>query len=144
MGHCWDSLKAETPADRAAIRIQHLYRQFRTKGIKLHRHNFSERLQFEWHVVCGAFRLLCQILLFGLLIAALQLSPTSTMRALYHSIDSAFEFEQLSTLPDRDTFIEEGLKLIADRSKEFFALVSLLSLHTQQLVPQHPASCHDS
>lgn len=134
----------DDPVIRAACVLQNTFRAIRARGTKLHRHNLTERLTFEWNLSLGAFRLFCQIMAFVLLIVAVQQvciyscwqwlccsltlvmsaqSPTSTMRALYHSIDSAFDLEALKKLPNREAFFKHGLGNISTRSKDFFPLV---------------------
>lgn len=112
------------PTERAALVLQHSWRAYRSRGVKLHRFNLSERLKFEWEVCCGAFRLFAQIMTFVLLIVALQQYPTSTMRALYQSIESAFDFKGLQTLSDREALFNTGLQRISHRSKDYFAMSS--------------------
>lgn len=89
---------------------------------KLHAQNLSARLLFEGRLMHGMFRLINQLLIFWLMVAALKLSgEPSVKRGIYINLAEAFGFDGLRDVRSRDAFIEM-LPQISKTSKSYFVL----------------------
>lgn len=84
---------------------------------RLHRKNLVERLFFEENMVMGTIRLVNQIMVFALLVMALNgSSDQETKRGIYQDLDAIFDFQGLQELGSRDEFRDTMLH-VARNSK---------------------------
>lgn len=111
---------------KIAIKLQ---RRFRARKIaqRLHCANLAERLLFESHVVRGTFRLLNQVAIFMLMVAAAFATCNPTERlGLFDNLKNAFHLSSLGSVAtmSRTAFQQEFLPAVSKQSKDFFALSS--------------------
>ena len=68
----------------------------KTRVGRLHRKNLVERLFFEENMVMGTIRLINQIMVFALLVTALNGSSDQEIKhGIYGDLDSIFDFQSL-------------------------------------------------
>jgi hypothetical protein len=106
--------------DDKAILIQRKFREHYYKR-RFHRKNLADRLIFESDLMVGSVRLFKQLLVFGLLIASLNVSSNEqAKRGIYTDIDHSFDFDGLRQVNSRDDFISSWVPSIAASSKKYF------------------------
>jgi hypothetical protein len=88
---------------------------------RLHCKNLADRLIFESDLMIGTARLFKQILVFGLLIGALNISSNEQVkRGIYIDLDNSFDFSSLQAVTSRDEFISTWIPAISASSKKYF------------------------
>ena len=81
---------------RAAIVLQKKFRGKILVPQRLHRRHLVERLEFESRLISGTWRLVNQIVVFALLMAALnQSADQQTKRGIQLDLDGAFDFQEI-------------------------------------------------
>jgi hypothetical protein len=106
--------------DDCARIIQKKFRE-RLHKRRLHCKNLADRLIFESDLMIGTARLFKQILVFGLLIGALNISSNEQVkRGIYIDLDNSFDFDGLQSVLSRDEFISVWVPAISASSKKYF------------------------
>jgi hypothetical protein len=84
---------------------------------RLHRKNLAERLFFEESMVMGTIRLINQVMVFTLLLLALnRSSDQATKRGIWQDLESTFDFGEIESISSKADFRDTMLS-IADNSK---------------------------
>jgi hypothetical protein len=100
--------------------IQKKFRE-RLHKRRLNCKNLADRLIFESDLMIGTVRLFKQILVFGLLIGALNISSNEQVkRGIYIELDNSFDFDGLQAVLSRDEFISTWVPAISASSKKYF------------------------
>ena len=117
-------------AGRAAIRLQRFVRtHFAFKKapnyqIRLHCRHLAERLLYEDEIYRGTFRLLNQALILALMLVALSLCATSSVRlGIRTNLRSTLDLDALLMITQRDEF-EASLQSLGRQAKRYFPLSS--------------------
>jgi hypothetical protein len=110
---------------------------------RLHRKNLVERLFFEENMVMGTIRLINQIMVFALLVTALNGSSDQEIkRGIYTDLDSTFDFQSLQSLGSRDGFRDMMLD-VAGSSKVAVAACVLIGFYPVCFAPVSATTLHD-
>ena len=104
-----------------ALKIQNKIRNWLYRDKRLHRMHLSERLMFETNLLSGAQRFCLQLLIFALLIIALNLSSNlQVQRGLYLDLNSTYNFDHIQNTGSREEFISTVVPGVSNSSKKFF------------------------